>query len=338
MTRFLNNTGLLIFALTVPAAALNASERSHVKVRAAFHDVVAESAKSTAQIYCDGYRAALGAVVRADGFVVTKDSELKGKIEVEFSDKPGKLAATVVARDPTVDLAVLKVDRTDLPVISWSESAPAVGGWLATPVVHVDQGEPVAIGVLSVAARKVAAPSGALGVQLSNRDNAAQIEDVVPDKAADKAGVKAGDVITKVNGKAMASRQQLVETIRGYMPGDQVELTVKRGAEELTIQVTLGSLSELFHGDRADFQNSLGGPLSKRKAGFVSVIQHDTVLKPAECGGPIVDLDGKAVGLNIARAGRVESYALPAAVVQATVAKLLQTHLTAAPAAAPAEK
>ena len=50
-------------------------------------------------------------------------------------------------------------------------------------------------------------------------------------------------------------------------------------------------------------------------------------LQPASiCGG-------KAVGLNIARAGRVESYALPAALVRESVAKLLETHLTSTPAA-----
>jgi serine protease Do len=190
----------------------------------------------------------------------------------------------------------------------------------------------VAVGVMSVAPRKIAAPSGALGISLASLDNIAQIEDVMPDMAAFKAGLKAGDQITKVNGKAITGRQNLIDTIRAYMPGEKIEMGVKRGKEELTIEATLSSLSQLFHGERADFQNSLGGQLSERKAGFPSVIQHDTVLKPSECGGPLVDLDGKAIGLNIARAGRVESYALPASVVQTTVGKLLETHLTAAPA------
>ncbi len=34
-------------------------------------------------------------------------------------------------------------------------------------------------------------------------------------------------------------------------------------------------------------------------------------MEPSECGGPVVDLDGKAVGINIARGGRVKSYAVP---------------------------
>ena len=55
--------------------------------------------------------------------------------------------------------------------------------------------------------------------------------------------------------------------------------------------------------------------MSNRRWGFPSVIQHDTVLRPSDCGGPVVDLDGYAVGINIARAGRVASYALPVEVV-----------------------
>ena len=61
-------------------------------------------------------------------------------------------------------------------------------------------------------------------------------------------------------------------------------------------------------------------------------IQHDSVLNPGDCGGPLVDLEGKAIGLNIARAGRVESYALPAGIVRETVEKLLQTKRGAATA------
>jgi serine protease Do len=40
------------------------------------------------------------------------------------------------------------------------------------------------------------------------------------------------------------------------------------------------------------------------------------VLRPWLCGGPLVNLDGKAIGLNIARAGRVTTYALPARLVK----------------------
>ena len=66
----------------------------------------------------------------------------------------------------------------------------------------------------------------------------------------------------------------------------------------------------------------MGGPLSLRNNGFPDVIQHDTVLKPSDCGSPVVDLDGKVIGINIARAGRTESYAIPADVVKKVVEEL----------------
>ena len=59
-----------------------------------------------------------------------------------------------------------------------------------------------------------------------------------------------------------------------------------------------------------------------RTGGFPTILQHDSVLRPTDCGGPLVDLDGRALGINIARAGRTESYAVPAEIVKPLVEKL----------------
>jgi serine protease Do len=228
---------------------------------------------------------------------------------------------TVVAREPSMDLALIKIDGKELQTVRWADASKApVGSWVVTTGL---EREPVAIGVLSVGPRKIAAPSGALGVQLENDDQAARIAQVMPDSAAQKAGMQAGDRVVKVNDKKIGGRQELVETIRGYMPGEQVRVVIRRGEEEVTLTITLGSLATIVHGDRAEFQNNLGGPLSERRAGFPSVIQHDTVLRPSDCGGPLVNLDGEVVGINIARAGRVESYALTAEVVKEAVKSML---------------
>jgi serine protease Do len=320
---------LALLALLVSPALANAADREFLPrtVVAAFREVTAEPAKSTAQIYADGYRAALGAVVDKDGYIVTKASELKGKIEAQL---PGgkRLEATIVGRDPALDLAVLKIDATELPVIAWSETTPPVGSWLVTPGI---ENNPVAIGVVSVSPRKIPAPSGALGISLAAVDTPARVEDVIPGSAAERAGLEAGDVIVEVNDTSIEGRQHLVETIRSYQPGDKVKLVIRRDGERQTVNATLGTMAQFSHGgDRSEFQNNLGGQLSERRAGFGLVLQHDSVLKPSECGGPIVDLDGKAVGLNIARAGRVESYALTGPVVQEAVKKLLETHHTSA--------
>ena len=80
-----------------------------------------------------------------------------------------------------------------------------------------------------------------------------------------------------------------------------------------------------------ELHNQLGGPLSEHRTGFPTVLQHDTALRPEDCGGPLVDLDGKAVGINIARAGRTESYAVPAEEVQRLLPDLKSGKLAPRP-------
>ena len=321
---------IVVCLLLLSPGLADATERFTPKILAAFHEVVAASASSTVQVYCDGYTAALGTIVDPAGYIVTKASELSGKIECQLNVAGSKrYEATVVGRDKDLDLAVLKIDAKDLAPIAWSEGEPpAVGSWLVTPGLSR---EPLTIGVLSVSPRRIASPPGALGIDLAEPDEPAKIKSVRTNSPADKAGLEAGDIILKVNGKAVANNQELVLTVRSYQPGEKVELVIKRGETELTKTAVLSSLVKIFDhegDDRAEFQNNLGGQLSERRTGFPSVIQHDSVLKPEQCGGPIVDLDGKAVGINIARAGRVESFALPGSVVREAVKKMLETHQT----------
>ncbi|MEJ8637232.1 trypsin-like peptidase domain-containing protein [Streptomyces sp. MS2.AVA.5] len=58
---------------------------------------------------------------------------------------------------------------------------------------------------------------------------------------AAKAGIKAGDVITKVDGQRVHSGEELIVKIRSHRPGDRLELTVVRAGKERTMTLTLGS-------------------------------------------------------------------------------------------------
>ena len=63
---------------------------------------------------------------------------------------------------------------------------------------------------------------------------------VSPGSAADKAGLKRGDVIEKVDGVDLANGQTLGGLIQIHNPGDQVTLTVLRGGSTQDVKVTLG--------------------------------------------------------------------------------------------------
>lgn len=295
-------------------------QKNHSKVLESFKDVVADVRKSTVAIWVDGKQKALGVVADADGYVLSKASELNGNIECELVDGT-KLPAELVGVISSHDLGMLHVDASNLTAIDWSQSVeqPRVGSWLAT----VGQTElPVSIGVVSVAPRKIGSPSGVLGIMLEDDANGVRINQVLPGSGAEKAGLHVNDVVKFVNGKRFEKREDLINFVRQFKPGDRLRMLVQRGDETKTFTPTLGNRESLAQNNRANFQNTLGGALSRRRTGFESAMQHDTVLRPIDCGGPIVDLTGSMVGLNIARAGRVNSYALPFSVIAPLVADL----------------
>ncbi|MFC9908679.1 S1C family serine protease [Streptomyces sp. NPDC127197] len=57
----------------------------------------------------------------------------------------------------------------------------------------------------------------------------------------DKAGIKAGDVITEVDGQRIHSGEELIVKTRAHRPGDRLKLTVVRDGREQTISLVLGS-------------------------------------------------------------------------------------------------
>ncbi len=71
----------------------------------------------------------------------------------------------------------------------------------------------------------------------------AGIQAVNDGSAAEKAGLRKGDVVTKVDDDIITGSESLVATVRGHRPGDTVTLTVVRsaGSKARTVQVTLDS-------------------------------------------------------------------------------------------------
>jgi serine protease Do len=300
------------------------------KFLAAFRDAVARPSQSTVRVLCDGKETALGVVISKTGFVLTKASDLTGKIVVRFGDGHEYDARWVGEHEPN-DLAMLKVDANGLTPVQWSESKVApVGNFVASAGLSQD---PVAVGVVSVAARKIPADqdikepdpgSGYLGIRLADfMDGGAKVGMVEPNTPAAKAKIKPDDIIVLVDDKKVRDAKSLVEMLSKRKAEEKVVLTILRGDEEIELTVTLGKRPP----SQAQFQNAMGSKLSKRKHGFPIVLQHDTIINPTDCGGPLCDLDGHVIGINIARVGRVESYTIPAEVIRPLLADLMSGRL-----------
>jgi serine protease Do len=305
--------------------------RNNPKVVKLFRPVIAPVTASTVRIQCDGKDAALGAVVHADGWIITKASQLKGKVVCRFKD--GKeFPATIVGVQEPYDVALLKVEAKGLSPVEWRHSKEAkVGRWVATAALGDD---PVAVGVICVATRPLVVGdqppktfrinSGWLGIGLEDADGAARINMVSPDSPAQSAGLKVKDVVTHVDAKKVVGFESLINRIQKYNPGDEVTLRILRGEEIMHIKAKLGKRPP---GMGYNPQEMMGSMLSDRRGGFPSILQHDAVVKPADCGGPLVDLDGKVVGINIARAGRTETFAVPSEALLELLPELMSGKL-----------
>lgn len=266
-----------------------------------------------------------GFVVSKDGRILTNNHVIANadKITVTFSD--GKtMEAEVIGKDPTFDIAVIKVDGENLPTLEMGnsdnlrvgETTIAIGntlslgleptvtvgvlsarnrsvhvknfnfdGFLQTdasinpgnsggPLLDMD-GKVIGINTAIIASAQgvgFAIPinmakqvmddivtygkvrRGQMGVYLQpiTKDIADALElkdtkgalvaDVIEDSAADKAGLKHGDVIVKMDGKAVEDSSKLSAAVRQHMAGDKIALEVIRDGKTVKLTVTLSEV------------------------------------------------------------------------------------------------
>lgn len=92
--------------------------------------------------------------------------------------------------------------------------------------------------------------SGYLGIQGKDSSLGAYVHAVIPGSAAEKAGIKAGDIITEFEGTAIATMSQLKELLSYYPAGEHVDFVILRPQgddeyKEMQITVELGDASIL---------------------------------------------------------------------------------------------
>jgi len=214
------------------------------------------------------------------------------------------------------------VEAQGLVPLQWASGEVSIGQWAITPGIAET---PHAVGIISALPRRIRPQRAFIGVQFDFTTSVPKIDELMPGLGAEKAGLKPGDLILAVNSSTVTNRDQVVETLRELRAGQTVKLRVQRDEEQFDAEVQLGlpGAGQVGRGfypqQRLD---RLGGEVSRRAQGFELAIEHDTVLPPWLCGGPLVDLEGKAIGLNIARAGRVTTYALSSKLVKQVFERL----------------
>jgi serine protease Do len=319
------------YRLSIPTLPRNRYRSGRETLRA-FAPVSEATRYSIVKLYGDSGPVALGTVVDTNGLALTKASEIKHDKMKCWVAGGKEVDAELVAVDEEEDLALVRVHAEGLKPIQWATEEPWVGQWAITPGIEET---PHAVGIISALSRKIRPQRAYIGVQFGGDLQTPKIEQVTPGLGADKAGLKAGDVIVAVNSTVVTNREQVVEALSEFREGQTVTLRVQREAENLEMKVQMMQpgpdqvRSGFFPQPRV---GRMAGPVSDRARGFEQAIEHDTVLQPWLCGGPLVDLEGKALGLNIARAERVTTYALPAKLVQRVLEDLKAKPERATPA------
>lgn len=269
----------------------------------------------------------LGTLVE-DNLVLTKASSLPTRQRlrgIDYRDREYDL--TLVYQDPAFDLAVLEIGPNDLtPMQFQTDKTPELGEVLLC--VNAP-GQAVVSARSAVGTPDSGDPeSPFLGVEMSRfeeNDRGVTIAGILPDGAAMAAGLRAGDLIVRVNGSEVG--QSLREALQLFRVGDRVQVAIERDGVEMTVPVQLRRRPEYADGLPTPFGNDIV-EANERRTGFGPAIRHDALLGPRDVGAPLVDLQGRVIGLQIAHADRSTNWALPAATLRSVLAEIPQRPST----------
>ncbi|HEX2362219.1 MAG TPA: trypsin-like peptidase domain-containing protein [Jiangellaceae bacterium] len=156
-------------------------------------------------------------------------------------------------------LAVIDAIQTDAPINPGNSGGPLVNmagqvvginSAIFSPTgsgsvglgfaIPIDQAKPIAEELIDTGQATHARIGISVGAA-SGETRGAQVASVEPGSGADEARLAEGDVITKIDDRLVTDGTSLVAAARSFRPGDTVTLTIVRGGETQTVEVTLGS-------------------------------------------------------------------------------------------------
>jgi serine protease Do len=291
---------------------------------------LSQAHRSTVEILGGRKGIALGIIVGEDGWVLTKRTELFGpggprSLWCRLADGR-RFEAKVMAGSCEHDLALLKLGASGLPPVKW---ASAKGLRVSRLVASLGPGpEPIYYSVVSAVRAKNPGIKGDLPIRIEPA--AAGSKGVCfagflqkrLDTDEVRSFLRAGDQITHLDDHPTSTlaefnkvRDKRLRAPEG-LAGEWVKLTVDR--EGKTQHVFL----PLVAGPSPIFIPWRDSRWNRRRNGFPLVFGHDGGIPYNRCGGPVVDREGRVIGINIARADPMQTFAIPSDFVQKVIADL----------------
>lgn len=252
-------------------------------------------------------------IVGIDGYILTKASEVPDLEKVRLKLADGRTAELrEIHREVRFDLILAQaVGLNKLRAANFGATRSlSHGQWLCSSSGASTEPR---IGIISANRRHIPGLGPALGIRMDERapkdTKGVRLLSIAADSPAEAAGLQADDVILAIADENVEHLKQVHEIVKQRQPGEIIEVRYLREGKESSCRVRLASRTKVIQNwEGEDFAN---GGISLRTDNFPDALQHDIPLSPTDMGSPLATLDGKIVGINIARVDRVTTFALP---------------------------
>lgn len=316
-------------------------DRHGAEVFKAFDKLAAPYRESVVGIIA-GDRLLVCGIVVAPGFVMSKYSDLtRTRKTLAVVDAARNIYdMRVKAASIENDLALIEVPGLKSKPLDLTDPKDVEEGSMV--FLYSPEGKAVNYGVLSVEQRSLREEDQAfIGISLSPiwREKGARVERIDLGSPAHVQGLLPGDIIETLNGKEIDGGLSVRTLLNEVNPGDKIKLDLTRRGQRFVAEIVAGRRTPMkgFPQKRLEQMNAMGNRMSYRRNNFPIVYQSDITILPEQAGSPVIDLNGNFVGMALSRAGRIETYILPAWVIKELAEKIIKDKPVDIPVADPVE-